>query len=119
MFICLSDIECQMASNVKARISSKVVYHAVIRYLHLKGKTGKDQHAELGDVYESSAPSYSQVVGEFKRDRTSLEDDDRSGCPVDVTNEEMCNKVRDMVHSGRRIQVEERRYSTGIRHFTW
>ena len=42
-----------MASNVEARISSKVEYGAVIRYLHLKGKTGKDMHAELHvvDVY--------------------------------------------------------------------
>ena len=63
-----------MASNVKARFSSKVEYRAVIRYLHLKGKTGKNIHAELVDVYGSSAPSYSQVkfwVGEFKRSRKS------------------------------------------------
>ena len=40
-----------MASNVEARISSKVEYRAIIRYLHLKGKTGKDMHAELVDVY--------------------------------------------------------------------
>ena len=35
-----------MASNVKARISSKVEYRAVIRYLHLMDKTGKDIHTE-------------------------------------------------------------------------
>ena len=99
-----------MASNVKAHISSKVEHRAVIRYLHLKGKTGKDIHAELVYMYGSSAPSYSQVklwVGEFKRGRTSLEDEAWSGRPVDVTDEEMCNKVRDMVYSDRRIQVEE------------
>ena len=57
-----------------------------------------------------TAPSYSQVkfwIGKFKRGRTSLEDEARSGRPVDVTDEEMCNKVRDMVYSDRRIQVEE------------
>ena len=36
-----------MASNVKARISSRVEYRTVIR--HLKGNTGKDIHAELVD----------------------------------------------------------------------
>ena len=61
-----------MASDAKACISSKVEYHAVIRYLYLKGKTGKEIHGEL--AYGSSATSYAQVkfwVGEFKRVRTS------------------------------------------------
>ena len=47
-----------MASDAKACFSSKVEYHAVIRYLYLKGKTGKEIHGELADVYGSSAPSY-------------------------------------------------------------
>ena len=49
-------------------------------YLYLKGKTGKEIHGELADVYRSSAPSYAQVkfwVGEFKRGRTPLEDEAR------------------------------------------
>ena len=49
-------------------------------------------------------PSYAQVkfwVGEFKRGRTSLEDEARSGRPLDATNEEMCKKVRDLVYSDR------------------
>ena len=50
--------------------------------MYLKGKTGKEIHGELADVYESSAPSYAQVkfwVGEFKCGRMSLEDEARSG----------------------------------------
>ena len=65
-----------MASDAKACFSSKVEYRAVIRYLYLKGKTGKEIH-ELADVYGSFALSYAQVkfwIGEFKRGRTSLED---------------------------------------------
>ena len=99
-----------MASDAKACFSSKVEYRAVIRYLYLKGKTGKEIHGELADVYGSSAPSYAQVkfwVREFKRGRTSLENEVRSGCPLDTTDEEMCKKVRDLVYSNRRIQVEE------------
>ena len=34
---------------------------AVIRYLYFKGKTCKEIHGELSDVYGSSAPSYTQV----------------------------------------------------------
>ena len=50
-----------MASDAKACFSSKVEYRAVIRYLYLKGKTGKEIHGELADVYGFSAPSYAQV----------------------------------------------------------
>ena len=108
-----------MASDAKACFSSKVEYRAVIRYLYLKGKTGKEIHGELADVYGSSAPSYAHVtfwVGEFKRCRMSLEDEARSGCPLDATDEEMCKKVRDLVYSDRGIQVEEIVQALGISH---
>ena len=106
-----------MASDAKACFLSKVEYRAVIRYLYLKGKTGKEIHGELADIYGSSAPSYAQVkflVGEFKSSRMSLEDEARSGCPLDATNKEMCKKVRDLVNSDRRIQVEEIAQALGI-----
>ena len=99
-----------MASDAKVSFSSKVDYRAVIRYLHLKGKTGQEILCELINVYGSSAPSYAQVkfwVGEFKRRRMSLEDKTRSGRPSDATDEEMCNKVWNLVYSDRLIKVEE------------
>ena len=108
-----------MASDAKACFSSKVEYRAVIRYLYLKGNTGKEIHGELADIYGSSAPSYAQVkfwVGEFKRGRTSLEEEARSGRPQDATDEEMCKKVRDLVYSDRQIQVEEIAQALGISH---
>ena len=107
---CHSLIRYWMSSESKVSFSSKVEYHAVIRYLYLKGKTGQEVHCKLTNVYGSSAPSYAQVkfwVGEFKCSRTSLEDETRSGCPSDATDEEMCKKVRDLVYSDRRIKVEE------------
>ena len=67
-----------MASDAKVSFSSKVEYRAVIRYLCLKGKTSQEIHCELTNVYGSSAPLYAQVkfwVEEFKRSRTSLEDE--------------------------------------------
>ena len=67
----------------------------------------------------SSAPSYAQVkfwIGEFERSRTSLEDEARSGRPLDATDEEMYKKVRDLVYSDRRIQVEEIAQALGISH---
>ena len=44
---------------------------------------------------------------EFKCSRTSSEDETRSGRPSDATGEEMCNKVRALVYSDKRIKVEE------------
>ena len=46
-----------MAIDAKACLLSKAEYRAVIRYLYLKGKTGKEIHGELADVHRSSAPS--------------------------------------------------------------
>ena len=99
-----------MTTDATVSFSSKVEYCAVSRYLYLKGKTGQEIHCELTNVYGSSAPSYAQVkfwVGEFKRSRTSLEDETRSGRQSDAIDEEMCNKVRNLVYSDRRSKVEE------------
>ena len=87
--------------------------------MYLKGNTGKEIHGELADVYGSPTPSYVQDkfwVGEFKRGRTSLKDEARSGRPLDATDEEICKKVRDLVYSDRRIQVEEIVQALGISH---
>ena len=108
-----------MARDAKACFSSKAEYRVVIWYLYLKGKTDKEIHGELADVYGSSAPSYAEVkfwVGEFKRGRTSLEDEARSGRPLDATDEEMCKKVRDLINSDRGIQEEEIAQALGISH---
>ena len=108
-----------MTSDAKVSFSSKVEYRAVIRYLYLNGKTGQEIHCELTNVYGSSAPSYAKVkfwVGEFKCSRTSSEDETRSGRSSDATDEEMCNKVRDLVYSDRRIQVEETANALHISH---
>ena len=48
--------------------------------------------------------------------RTSLDDEARSGRPLDATDEEMCKKVRDLVYSDRRIQVGEIAQALGISH---
>ena len=106
-----------MASDAKACSSPKVEYSAVILYLYLKGKTGKERR--VSRCYGSSAPSYAQVkfwVGKFKRVRTSLEDEAKSGRPLDTTDEEMYKKVRDLVYSDRRIQMEEIEQALGILH---
>ena len=39
----------------------KFEYRAVMWYLYLKGKTGKEMLGKLADVYGSSAPTYAQI----------------------------------------------------------
>ena len=56
------------------------------------------------------------MEGVFNRGRTYLEDEARSGRPLDATDEEMCKKVRDLVYSDRRIQGEDIAQSLGISH---
>ena len=78
-------------------------YNSVLVF---KRKTGKEIHGELANVYGSSAPSYAQVkfwVGEFKCGRTFLEDEARSGHPLDAADIKLCKKVWDLVYSDRRI----------------
>ena len=82
--------------------------------MYLKGKTGKEILGKLVYVYGSSAPSYAQV--KFWVGNSSLEDEARSGHPLDATDEEKCKKVRDLVYSDRRIQVEEIAQALGISH---
>ena len=56
------------------------------------------------------------MVGEFKRGRTSLEVVARSGRPLDAPDKLMCKKVRYLVYSDRRKQVEEIAQALGISH---
>ena len=46
----------------------------------------------------------------------SLEDESRSGRPLDATDEEMCKKNWGLVYSDRQIQVEEIAQALGISH---
>ena len=50
-----------MASDAKTCFSSKVEYCAVVQYLCLNGKTSKEIHVDLANVYGSSATSYALV----------------------------------------------------------
>ena len=55
-------------------------------------------------------------VAEFKRGRTSLEDEARSRRPLDTTDEDMCKIVRDLIYCKRRIPVEEIAQALGFSH---
>ena len=62
----------------------KIRYHAVIKYLFLKGNTPTQIKDELDSVYGDSATSFTTVkfwAAEFKCGRKSLGDDECSGRP--------------------------------------
>jgi histone-lysine N-methyltransferase SETMAR len=88
----------------------KIKYRAVIEFLYLKKKTNDEIKAELDDVYGDSAPSIATVkrwTAEFKRGRTDIFDEARPGRPKEVRNEEMINKIHDIVLEDRRVKIFE------------
>ena len=68
-------------------------------------------------VYGDSSPSFSTIkkcVAEFKRGRTSLEDDPREGRPKSETTPEIIEQVHDMLLDDRRMKVREIAETIGI-----
>ena len=75
----------------------KIEYRAVIKFFVLDGLSATDIHAKMEKVLKESSPSFSTVhrwTLEFKRGRTSIEDDPRSGRPKTATTSEIIQKVR-------------------------
>lgn len=96
---------------------NKVEYRAVIRFFVLDGLTPQEIHPKLTKVYGDSAPSMSTVkkwAAEFKRGRTSLEDDPREGQPKTATTPETIEEVHDIVLDNRRVKVREIAETVGI-----
>ncbi|GFS65810.1 mariner transposase [Nephila pilipes] len=88
----------------------KEQYRSLIRFLLLDGKTCEEIKAKLDDVYGEPSPTMTTVrywFNEFKRGRTSVFDDERSGRPADVVTEELIDKVQDMFLTDRRTKVRE------------
>jgi len=81
-----------------------IEYRAVIKFF-------------VKEVYGDSSPSFSRIkkwAAEFKRGRTSLEDDPREGCPKIATTPEIFEQVHDMVLDDWRMKVHEIAQTIGI-----
>jgi histone-lysine N-methyltransferase SETMAR len=82
-----------------------------------EGLTPNEIHSKLIKVCGDSSPSFSTIkkwAAEFKRGRTSLEDDPREGRPKIVTPPEITEQVHDMVLDDRRMKVREIVETIGI-----
>jgi len=89
---------------------SKCEYRAVIKFLTLEKQSANNIHERLTNVYGDSAPSYATVtrwIAEFKRGRTSLEDDPRAGRLAEATTDDYCHVVEMLVMGDRRLKVLE------------
>jgi len=85
----------------------KSVYRAVKKFFVKEGLTSNEICSKFIKVYGES-PSFSTIkkwAAEFKRGRTSLEDDPRKGRPKSATTPEIIEQVHDMVLDDRRITL--------------
>lgn len=95
----------------------KVEYRAVIKFLHLKGKTNDEIKSELDSVYGNHSPSIATVkrwTAEFRRGRTSIFDEDRPGRPKEATTQEIVEKIHDIVLDDPKVKVRELAEAVGI-----
>jgi len=94
-----------------------IEYRAVIKFFVKVGLTLNEIHSKFIKVYGDSSPSFSTIkkwAAEFKRGRTSLEDDAREGRPKSATTPEIIEQVHDMVLDNRRMKVPEIAETIGI-----
>ena len=86
----------------------KIEYLAVIKFFVKEGLTPNEIHSKFINVYGDSSPSFPTIkkwAAEFKRGRTSLEDDLREGRPKSATTPESIEQVHDMVLDDRRMKL--------------
>ena len=96
----------------------KIEYRAVIKFFVKEGLTPNEINSKFIKVYGDSSPSLSTIkkwAAEFKRGRTSLEDDPREGRPKSATTPEIIEQVQDVILDDRRMKVREIAETIGIK----
>jgi len=96
---------------------NKIRYRTVIEFLTLENVQPQQIHNRMVVVYGENAPSYATVkrwAAEFRRGRTSLEDDPQSGRPSDAVCEENCHAVENIVMQNSRVNVHQIADTMGI-----
>jgi histone-lysine N-methyltransferase SETMAR len=95
----------------------KTEYHAVIKFFVKEGLTPNKIHSKFITVYGGASPLFSTIkkwAAEFKRCRTSPEDDPSEGRPKSATPPEIIEQVHDMVLDDWRMKLREIAETIGI-----
>ena len=95
----------------------KLEYRAVIKLLQLKHKTPTEIKAKLDSINGHAAPSFitkNTWTADFKRGRTSIFDEERSGQLKTLTKDEMIDYVHEIVINGRRLTLKQIVEAAGI-----
>lgn len=88
----------------------KLEYRAVIKFLTKEGKGPTEINERLHAVYGADAPSFSTVkfwARQFKSGRESLNDDPRSGRPVEATGDDIVEKIEDLILENNRLTKKQ------------
>ena len=88
----------------------KIEHRAITKFLTSENCASTEIRERLVKYSGTDAPSLETIrrwTLEFKRGRTSLEDDHRPGRPISVTCEQNVLKVQDIVKSNRRLKSSQ------------
>jgi histone-lysine N-methyltransferase SETMAR len=95
----------------------KIEYRAVTKLFVKEGLKPNNIHPNFIKVYGDCSSSFSTIkkwAAEFKRGRTSLEDDPREGRPKSATTPAIIEQVHDMVLDDGWMKVREIAETIGI-----
>lgn len=100
--------ELSLSTTPQEMENLKFEQRAVIKFFFKKNKPATEIHKELQDVYGTDALSPTQVrywLSEFKSGRKSIEDEQRSGRPLDTMSQQAIVNVLKVVMEDRRLSV--------------
>lgn len=95
----------------------KIEHRAVIKFLTKQGKNAQTILNEMETVYGEQCPSKSMIYkwhGLFKHGRESIEDDPRSGRPVEATTSNIVEKVEKIVLEDTRLKKKQLSALVGV-----
>ena len=110
VFFSLFQNFCLKMSTQEESSFSVEELRTIIKYLTKVGKGPKEIHEELVAVLGEGIISYAAVkkwAALFKRGRTSIEDDPRSGRPTTAVNDQNIRRVEQLIMVDRRITIAE------------